>query len=103
MASERTCGECRDCRYYSAARRGCDNVNTPVVGCDPDFGCVLFAAKPAPQVAALLELRGDVSTLVGAQELIETFKGNVSPVRDYTHVYNSANHSFLFRYEEETP
>lgn len=88
MASERTCGECRDCRWWRPCRSECLNEQSPVEGCGPRFGCVLFAAKPAPPVAAFKALHGSGADLGAIQRQVKEFPGNVSEVGDFTHVYS---------------
>lgn len=49
----KTCGLCRDCKHWGASHsvglRRCDNEDVGLFSTPPDFGCVLFEAKPPPK------------------------------------------------------
>lgn len=107
MASERTCGECRDCRHWKQwdsdiTSGDCTHRGSYALYPKEHFGCVLFEAKPVPKVADCFVLHGGPLDIPNAEIFIKNFAGNVSLTDPYTHVYHSAKHTFLFRYEKET-
>lgn len=106
MVSERTCGECRDCRHWKQwdsdkTSGDCTHSGSFALHPKEHFGCVLFEAKPAPKVAAFLALNESHASLYSFQDCVTLNPGHIRDIREFTHIYSVGMNHYLFRYEKE--